>query len=193
MTAEKQHREERAAWITGAVLPWEPSVRAWLARSMVNPVDTDDLIQEAYCRLSRLENFQDIERPGSFFFQIVRNLLRNKIRKARVVRLETVADLAELDIADDEPWPDRVAIGRQSLDQVMAQIRTLPERCRRVLELRRLEGLSQREIAHRLGISENIVEHDLAKALKLILAALRPIEPDLAEQYRKRPRERAGR
>ncbi|EHN76805.1 RNA polymerase sigma-24 factor, partial [Streptomyces coelicoflavus ZG0656] len=48
----------------------------------------------------------------------------------------------------------------------------LPDRCRRIFEMRRILGLSQREIARQLGVSENVVENEAARGLKAILAAL---------------------
>jgi RNA polymerase sigma-70 factor (ECF subfamily) len=49
----------------------------------------------------------------------------------------------------------------------------LPERCRTIFTLKRIEGLPQREIARRLGVSESIVENDVQKALRRIQHAVR--------------------
>jgi len=45
-------------------------------------------------------------------------------------------------------------------------ISTLPERCRQVVTLRMAYGLSQREIAQRLGITENTVERQMGKGFR---------------------------
>ena len=45
-------------------------------------------------------------------------------------------------------------------------------RCRRIFELRKIEGLTQREVALTMGVAEHIVENDVAKGLKLILRAI---------------------
>lgn len=179
---EDRDRQARIAeWVTRTVLPCEHLVRAWLARSLVSPSDSDDLIQEAYCRLSNVEAFEQIARPDAFFFQIVRNLLLNHIRRARLVRIETVAELDELGLADSAPSPERVTGARRDLERVRACIADLPERCRRVFELRRVEGLSQREIAERLGVNENVVEYEVARGLKLVVKALRARGDDVAD------------
>lgn len=170
-------------WITREVMPCEHLVRAWLARSLVSSADIDDLIQEAYWRVSRTPSLETIHRPDSYFFQIVRNLLLNQIRHANVVRIETVAELDELDLADEAPSPERVIGGRRDLQRVRDQIEALPPLCRRIFELRRIDGLSQREIAVELNISENVVEHNMAKGLKLVLEALRRQKYDLGEHY----------
>ncbi len=48
----------------------------------------------------------------------------------------------------------------------------LPERCRRVFELRRVHGLPQRDVAEQLGLTENVVEQQSIRGLRLILKAL---------------------
>jgi RNA polymerase sigma factor (sigma-70 family) len=53
---------------------------------------------------------------------------------------------------------------------------TLPERCRTIFTWKRIEGMSQREIAQRLGVSENVVENDIQKALRAIQRMLRDVE-----------------
>jgi len=56
---------------------------------------------------------------------------------------------------------------------VLRLIDRLPDRCRRVFEMRKIQGLSQREIAARLGITETVVENEVVKGLRLISRALR--------------------
>jgi RNA polymerase sigma-70 factor (ECF subfamily) len=182
---EEERRLRLSAWVTRTVLPCEHLVRAWLARSMVSKEDSDDLIQEAYCRLAGLDSFEQIARPDGFFFQIVRNQLLTKLRRANVVRIETVAELDYLNLTDGSPSPERAVGAKRDLDRVLLQIDALPERCRQAFKLRRIDGLSQREIAERLGVSENVVEHDIANALKLVIKALRQDGNEMADEYLK--------
>jgi RNA polymerase sigma-70 factor (ECF subfamily) len=181
MEGDRQNRI--TDWITRKVMPCEHVVRAWLARSLVSQPDIDDLIQEGYCRISRMESVEGIARPDAFFFQIVRNLLLNKVRHARIVRIETVAELDDFQIADDAPSPEQVVGSRHDLERVHAQIEALPEPCRKIFQMRRVDDLSQKEIASRLGISENVVEHHIARGLKLVIKALRNQGYDLTDQY----------
>jgi RNA polymerase sigma-70 factor (ECF subfamily) len=78
-----------------------------------------------------------------------------------------------LNLSADEPSPERVVAARAELEEVLRLMSRLPARCRQVLELRKIQGLSQREIAARLGITEAVVENDVAKGLRLISKALR--------------------
>lgn len=160
-------------WVAREVMPHEHLVRAWLQRSLVPAEDIDDLIQEAYCRLASLDAYEQITRPDAFFFQVVRNLLLNQLRHRRVVRIETVAELDELGSQDSGPTPEEVVGARRDYARVRALIDALPERCRRIFVMRKIERLPQREIAARMGVSENVVEQEGAKGLRLILQALR--------------------
>lgn len=165
-------RKRIVRWVASEIMPHEASVRAWLRRSRVPSEEIDDLIQEAYCKLVGLECVDQIENPDGYFFQTVRNLLADKIRRAKIVRIETVMEIETLGVCSDEPTPESAAASRRELARVQALIMNLPERCRRVFELRKVEGVSQREIARRLGISESAVENEAVKGMRLIIRAL---------------------
>lgn len=163
----------RATWVASHVMPHEPSVRRWLARSRVPACEIDDLIQQGYCRLAELKSTDGIDNPGGYFLQVVRSQLLSAMRRARIVSIETVAEIDSLNLSADEPSPEQVVAARAELEEVLRQISRLPTRCRRVLELRKLHGLSQRQIAARLGVTEAVVENDVAKGLRLISQAMR--------------------
>lgn len=173
---EQEKRRRIVRWVADSVMPHETKVRAWLARSRMSREDIDDVIQEAYCRLSALDGFEAIDRPDAYFFSIARNLLASQMRRSRVVRIEAVAEIEALSPYDETPSPERQAGARMELEQVRALVAALPERCRRIFEMRKIEGLPQREIAERLGVTESIIENDGAKGVRLILAALRSQE-----------------
>ncbi len=165
-------RKRIVAWVATEVMPHEGAVRAWLRRSRVASDDIDDLIQEAYCKLVGLENIDQIPRPDSYFFQTVRNLLADKWRRARVIRIDVVTEIDALSVYSDDPSPERITAARREWAMVQSLIRGLPERCRRVIELRKISGLSQREIACQLGVSESVVENEAVKGVRLIMRAL---------------------
>lgn len=167
-----EERQKLLSWIGARVLPHEPEVRAWLKRALHSGADVDDVIQEAYCRMWSMTNLDAITSPRAYFFKVVRNVVIDEFRKARIVRIEAVAELEDLRAASDEATPETVASARAELRRVKKLIDALPTRCRQVFEMRKIEGLSQKEIAARLGISENIVENEASRGLKIILKAI---------------------
>lgn len=164
-----EHRRERALWLARNILPFEPALRRWLQGNMSVPADVDDIIQEAYARLSSLESVAAIQNPKAYFFQTAISIIRQEMRRARIVTIEAVTDLDRLEVAANDPLPDQYAEVRQDLHRVMEAIEALPQRCREAFVLRRVHGMSQREIAEKLQISENTVEKHIGRGLRQIM------------------------
>jgi RNA polymerase sigma factor (sigma-70 family) len=163
---------ERAHWLAAQVLPLEPLLRAWLQRIVPAGLELDDVIQEAYAKLWSLPSIDHIHQPKPYVFQIVRNIVLGHIRHAQVVDIDAVAELDELDVLVEEVSAERIVSGREELARLYDAIQALPEGCRRVFVMRKLEGLSQREVAARLRVSENTVEKHIGRALRLLIQRL---------------------
>ena len=154
------------------VIPYESTVRAWLVRARASEEDIDDIVQEAYCRLAALDTVDHITRPGAYFFSIVRNLLLQRLKRGRIVSIDMIAEIETYAI-DDSPSPEREAAGRLDSARLRAIMAGLPERCRRIVEMRKIEGISQKEIARRVGVSESVVENDVHQGVQTILRVWR--------------------
>jgi RNA polymerase sigma factor (sigma-70 family) len=166
-------RRKLVTWVRTEIMPHETAVRNWLRRSKVAAEDIDDLIQEAYCKLVSLDTVEHISRPDGYFFRIVRNLLMDHIRRSAIVRFETVEEMALSSVCSEEASPEQIVGTQGELEQVWRLIRKLPPRCRQIIELRKVEGISQKEIARRLGITESTVENEAALGMRLIIKGLR--------------------
>ena len=86
----------------------------------------------------------------------------------QIVPIETASDLDALNIAVDEPGAERAAIARDEFRRVQSALDRLPRRCREAVTLRKIEGLSMREIATRMGISMNTVHVHLVEGSALL-------------------------
>jgi RNA polymerase sigma-70 factor (ECF subfamily) len=155
-----ERRRRLALWVACEIMPHEARVRTWLRRSRLDRDDIDELIQETYCRLSMLDSIEHIDRPDAYFFSIARNLLARRLRRQKVVPLETIAEIEAY--RDDAPTQEDVAFGQSDWRRMMGLISNLPFRCRQVVRLRKIEGWSQRQIADHLGISEKAVEKHIS-------------------------------
>src|SRR3546814_3507043 len=71
------------------------------------------------------------------------------------------------------PSPEREAGGRLDYRRLIALIDALPERRRRIVRMRKLDGYSQREISQQLGVSESIVENEIHQGVRAVLRAWR--------------------
>ena len=169
-------REELAEWVGREILPLERDLRSWLRRRVATPSDVEDIVQECYCRLARLHDVSHITQPRAYLYAVARNLLQNQLKAARVVRLEAIAEL-DMEWRSDDPSPEDVVMARSELGRVQAALATLSERARSIFVMRRVEGMSQREIAQAMGVSEAVVENDASRSLRAILQLL--TDPDV--------------
>lgn len=154
------------------IVPHEADLRARLRRMAVPEQEIGDIVQDAYVRISKLDGIGHIQSGRGYFFTTARMVLLERIRRDRIVRIDSMTEMEALTLADEDPGPERQVSGRQELARVRALIEALPDRCRQIFELRRIQGVPQREIAARLGIPEHTVEAQAIRGLKLILKAL---------------------
>jgi RNA polymerase sigma-70 factor (ECF subfamily) len=160
---------ERAHWLAKHVLAHEPALRAWLQRRKVAGLEVDDVIQETYAILATRESVADIRFPKSYAFQVAHSVVMRHVRRARILPIRSLADLHQLEAAADAPSPEQETMDRDELLRLAEAISTLPGRTREAFILRQIEGLSQREIARRMGLSENTVEKHIARGVRLLL------------------------
>jgi RNA polymerase sigma factor (sigma-70 family) len=161
----------RSRWLAAHVLPHEPAMRAWIRRTtQISDADIDDIVQETYAILAKLESVESIRDPKTYAFQVARSVFLQGLRRSKIVAIGSIADLAALGDVDDAPSPEQHAHGKRELRRVEAAIEEMPAQVRKVFWARRVDGLSQRETAQKLGLAEHTVEKYSAKGLKFLLA-----------------------
>ncbi len=156
------------AWFVREVLPLEPLLMRYLRRQWPNQSEIEDLRQDVYVRAHEAGRKQIPNSTKSFVFHIAHDLLVDRVRREQVVPIEAVADFDELDIAIDMPPPDRSVIARDELRRLQAALEKLPPRAREAVVLGRIEGLTGREIAKRMGISAAAVSVHLTNGIEAL-------------------------
>ena len=159
-------RSEQSRWFTEEVKPHESSLRHYLRNFFPTLPDVDDLVQESYVRLIRAKKAGRVTYIKAFLFTTARNLALDIFRRRQVVSIESVADLVDLSVPEDGPGVAESLCRQQELELLAESVRALPDRCRQVLTLRLLYGLSQKEIAAHLNISPHTVKAQLAKGMR---------------------------
>lgn len=148
-----------AAWFATHVQPHEAMLRAWLRSRFPAESDVDDIVQEAYARLLDARKSTAIESPKAFLFAIARNLALGRVRRQQSGGLTNVlADFEWERILDETADVPHTVARNQELELLTEAIQSLPTRCRQIITLRKIYGLSQKEVAAQLGISEHTVE-----------------------------------
>ncbi len=159
-------------WFMSEILPLRPALLRYLHLRWRNENDVPDLIQETLTRVYEAARSERPLAPRPFVFTIARNLMIDKVRRAQVVAIDRIADFEWSNLADDMPSPEQHTAAHEELSLLRDALAALPHPCRDVVELRKIEGLSQRETAHHLGISEEAVEHLVAKGVRLLKKAV---------------------
>ena len=129
----------------------------------------EDLAQDAGIRLLSAMRREPVERPRAFLFHAAANLARDHLRRRLVAQEHASAQ----DECEPAPGSDHIAAVHQEVALVAKAISDLPARAREVLQLARIEGYSQKEIATQLGITPKTVENHLTRALAQLAARLR--------------------
>jgi RNA polymerase sigma factor (sigma-70 family) len=155
-------------WFAREILAHEGALVRFLMRAWPHREEVHDLRQEVYIRVFESAMHNRPRSPKSFMFTTARNLMADRIRRGRVVSIEVVGDVDALNVFIDEVSPEQRLSARHELKRLSEAFDRLPARCREVVWLRRVEELSQKEVAAKLGITEKTVEKQISKGARLI-------------------------
>ena len=158
MNAIAARREIGALYETHA--DW---LNEWLRRQTRCSHRAADLTQDTFCRLLERPHATSLAAPRSYLVTVARHLLIDDIRTRDVERAVLDA-CASAQPGADGITPERIAEATQLLNAVVCLLDSLPQDTRSAFLLRRLEGLEQKDIAARLGISLSTVKRHIALA-----------------------------
>jgi len=159
-------------WFAVEILPHEGVLVRYLSRVWPNSADVPDLRQDIYIRVYESARRTLPLSPKAFLFATARNLMTDRVRHSRVIFIDSVQDFDGLNVLIDELSPERRLGAHQELRRLAQAFDSLSEKCRNVMWLRRVEGLSQRETAERLGLQEGAVESQLARGVRILALAV---------------------
>ena len=167
-------KESLDEWFMDSVLPHEQALMRFLYRNWQdNSSEVNDLSQEVLARVYAAAQKERPIRIKSFIFATARNLLCDMIRREQVVRIEAVMDIEALNVINEEVGIEEQISSRQELKHLQVALESLPGNCRKVVELRRVWGYSQKETANQLGITEAAVEAHIQRGVLRLSEALR--------------------
>jgi RNA polymerase sigma-70 factor (ECF subfamily) len=139
------------------------SLKRRVTRLLGNGDLAGDALQDTWLRLQSREEEDAIQSPGSYLVRVAVNIAMDiQRRQSRSLSIDEVQSLMEL--SDPAPGPARTAELRSEVTSLLQLIDRMPERRRTILMLVRWEGLPQKEVAARLGLSVRVVEHELKRA-----------------------------
>jgi RNA polymerase sigma-70 factor (ECF subfamily) len=161
-------------WFIDEILPWERDLLAAAGRLCNGSDEAQDLVQDVFARMLTIEAWSAIADPRAYMKRMMRNLVIERIRRAKIVDFRQLVDADHLDLPDDAPDQHRIAEDRQAMADLVSALDTLPERCRTPFVRRRIDGHAPGDIARDLDISVSTLEKRLARAIQLLTRAFQP-------------------
>lgn len=116
-------------------------------------------------RAFNAEKTKEIQQPKSFLFKIARNVVLSNFARKSNRLTDSIADFDALGVIEERDVSDEVE-AEETFAQYCGAIATLPQQCRRVFLMRKVYGLSHKEIAQRLDLSVSTVEKHLVKGVR---------------------------
>lgn len=162
------HTSPQQRWFVEEVLPLERDLVRYIGRHCRDQADVADVRQEVYERALGGSPADGLRSTRGFVFTIARNVLIDRARRARIVSFEQIADIDTVEGEVDVDGTDRRMTARDELRRAMLGLEQLPPRCREVVRLRKVEGLSIRETAERMGVSHHTIERQLTLGLRAL-------------------------
>src|SRR3954468_7381140 len=161
--------------ILEAYLENEVALKRYLRRFIRSREGADDLAQEAFLRAFAAEPGHFIVSPKAFLFKVAKNLALNELARQSSAAIEPLGDFEGQEVLEDSSQAavDDAVDGRERIRMLAAAIAALPPQCAKVFILRKMQGLSQKEIAARLNISVRTVENHVALGLVRCKAYMR--------------------
>ena len=133
----------------------------YLRASLRTETDAQDVSQEVYLRLLRLPDDRVIAHPRAYLFRVAANVVNDWHAGQKLFETRAPEDL------DQVPGPDDCDTDyddRRRKEQIKRAIESLPARCRASLLLSAQHGMTYREIAAYLDVSERMVKRYIVKA-----------------------------
>ena len=129
-----------------------------------------DLAQELFLKVSALEQRLEVTHARAYLFRMAANLVVDHQRREQ----RRVSLLSEIDChlwgGAEGVSPERQVMARQELRDLAAVVEGMTPATRRIFRMNRFDGMTQRDIATELGISQTAVEKHIRKALALLAA-----------------------
>lgn len=159
-------------WLIAEARSHEPALRGYLQRNFPS-IETDDVVQESYLKLLKAKAAGTIASSKAYFFSIARNTALTIFQRNRLYSQTPLNELPDSYVLDQGRDAADATNAHQQHELVVQAMTRLPLRCREILSLAVLHGLSNTEIASRMGIAEATVRVQMARGISKCVEYMR--------------------
>jgi RNA polymerase sigma-70 factor (ECF subfamily) len=156
----------RHRWFVEEVFPHGAQLKAYLRGRFPDTSDAEDIVQESFLRIWKSHTLQPTRHTKTFLFEIASRLAIDLLRHNRRSPILALPDLAGSDVIDQDADVVEQTCTREEIALLARALEALPSRCRTIMYLRQIEGMPQREIAAKLGLSELTVQTQVVLGLR---------------------------
>lgn len=150
---------------------FDAPLRAFLARQTRCVSDAEDLAQETFLRLLRMDDRGQIRSLKAFLFKTATNLIRDRGRRAHTRMMRSAVPASDVDVPDIGAEPSRSVESMQMVALFARTVAALRPSTRQAFLLYRLEACSHAQIAQQMGISISMVEKHVSAAMAALHSA----------------------
>jgi RNA polymerase sigma-70 factor (ECF subfamily) len=142
------------------------SLRNFISGYLFSPHDIDDVSQETFLRAYKAEQEKEIEYPKALLFTIAKNLMLSEFNRKERKVTSYIEDYNSSDDFLNSANLEQDILAQQKLGMYCEAVASLPPQCRRVVIMKKIYGMQNKEIAARLELSVSTVEKHLTKGIK---------------------------
>ena len=150
---------------------YRPALRRYFGKRANQRADVEDLVQDVLVRLAVRGDCDSIKQPEAYLMRTATNVWRDFLRKKKTHAERAHEEYIEGSVLE-ENGPAQELEGRESIHAVLAALGELPTRTRQVFVLCRVEGIRQKSVAKRLGVSVSAVEKHMIRAIAHLTSVL---------------------
>lgn len=165
--------QEQTRWFAEHVYPHDGALRSWLRRQFPQLSEVDDVVQESYLRVLRARQLGPIASTRAYLFVIARNAALGVFRRQRDAAHTPVSAFDAAELPETNSNVVDIVNSQQECRLAIEAIDALPARCREIVTLRVVQGLTHKEIAAQLGLAEQTVRVQVARGMKRCAELLR--------------------
>ena len=163
VTGDNDHSKLTA--IGSTFLEYKTSLAKYVSRFIKHPHDIEDIVHDAFLNSYAAEINTKIHKPKAFLFQTARNLALKHLNKCSTRLTDYLEDLDLSEVFIERPSLEDTVESNEQFAFFCKAVQKLPLQCRRAFILRKVYGLSHKEIAKHLDISVSTVEKHLATGI----------------------------
>lgn len=148
-----------------------PRLKDFAEKVVKEPAIAEDIIQEVFIKVWEKREKINAVNIEAFFFKVLRNQCITHIKHLKVIEnvktginvLREAEEVYRIDFVRNEPY---ILVEKELEQEIEKTLKELPDKCREVFIMSRIEGLKNREIADKLNINIKNVERHITRALK---------------------------